>query len=175
MLIPKNRRLFIAFQISPELTAQIQIWRGEQKIQFPLRWAPPENYHVTLIPPFYDVSADEAIKKVRAAVAGCQTFSVSFDRVRVGPGARQPRLIWAEGNTPQPLLNLKAALDLQFIPKETRAFRLHLTLARFKRDERNVAFESSVNWTDHVGNVSLLESVLSKEGAVHHVIEKISF
>jgi 2'-5' RNA ligase len=172
------RRIFVALPISPALQNEILVW--EQKFQnLPVRWVKGKNLHITLVPPWETDETDKIAKLLNGLKETIGKIDLKFDRVAFGPNLREPRLIWAEGNTPAPLVRLKSSLEVTLGREpDPRPFKLHLTLARF-RSEHFQSFPTktlneSVNWRDTATSFVLMESHLLPGGADYEIMEKIS-
>jgi 2'-5' RNA ligase len=104
------------------------------------RWARVEGMHVTL--KFIgEVAAEkvEQIKKELEGVRSAAAVEMSFRGVGFFPNAKHPRVFWAgieaTPNLAEIAEEIEARLERLGIPREGRAFRPHLTLARFKSEE----------------------------------------
>ncbi|MGZ8630062.1 MAG: RNA 2',3'-cyclic phosphodiesterase [Actinomycetota bacterium] len=130
-------RLFVAVWI-PEAAADtveaaIEPWRSA----FPnARWAPRENWHVTLR--FLGSTYPRLVPWVRERLQGVAAVTSPFEtRVRglgAFPSTRRARVIWtglddAEGGLGALAGAVKHAFAREF-PPEARAFSAHLTVAR---------------------------------------------
>ncbi len=174
-----KRRVFVGLPISEKLQKEIFEWE-KQFSRLPVRWLRPENFHITLVPPFYaDNEEIEKLGNILEELTGFGSFAVEFGKVTFGPRPLQPRLIWAEGETPQKLLDLQQKIDqiLGRVP-EKRPLKLHLTLARF-RPESFSSFEiqkldEKIAWADEIKELALFESKLSRDGASYQIIREIS-
>lgn len=185
----EKRRVFVAIKISERLQGEIAAWEdallGEPPFSHPsmaaIRWLRGKNLHITLVPPWYENDAEAASAALRNAVAGrAAPFAASFHSVAFGPDPRRPRLIWASGEAPPALLELRSLAERAAGARpETRPFRLHLTLARFREEDfprfgaRTLA--ARVTWRDEVRSIVLMESHLSPEGADYEVLDEIGF
>ncbi len=119
-------------------------------------------------------------------MAGFGPFEIKFEKVAFGPERirqahrkpRRPRLIWAEGETPQELVDLQKKICEIFEEKpEKRPLKLHLTIARF-RPETFLSFpvkklDEKVDWRDRIDRVVLFESRLSRDGADYEILSEV--
>jgi len=147
-----------------------------------VRWVPPENLHVTLC--FLgDTSMAKLgllVAELRPAAAALQPFSMLLGGVAVFPSPRRPRVLSCEAG-PAPALGqlaeavVEAASRIGF-PRETRPFRPHLTLGRFRERERSPVTVSvtGVNHAVAVDEIVLYRSELRSSGAVHTPLERIA-
>lgn len=176
-------RIFVAIKISEKLQNQIADWRidflGKNPgAFFDLRWLENKNLHITLIPPWYEDerNIEKATSDMRQATRQIRSFDIEFNKVTYGPEPRRPRLIWAEGNAPHELLQLKDALEKMF-PKHKSEYRewiTHLTLARFRQGDFHYfslkKLDEKISWREKVKSVVLMESRLSPAGANYETI-----
>lgn len=167
-----KHRVFVAIGIPEGLQDEIAAW-SEKHAEIPVRWLAGKNLHITLVPPWYEENVDDVRERL-SAIRG-EPFELRFSRVTCGPNPREPRLIWAEGNTPQALAELRASIhEALGIEPEKRPFRAHLTLARF-RPEDFIKFpvqtlDEKVDWQAEVDSFVLMESHLSRAGADYGVL-----
>lgn len=131
-------RLFVALDLPHALRMQLSFLAGGLP---GARWAPPENYHVTLrfigeVPPYQADEADAALAALRVrgftlTLAGIGTFSKSGGS-RGGKGKATSLWVGVERNPQLDHLQGKVETALQragFEP-ERRRFAPHVTLAR---------------------------------------------
>lgn len=175
-------RLFVAIPVPLPLQSEIRSWTACHA-NLPVRWLKDHNLHITLVPPWEEEPAgvSEALARLGDAVQTMHgPISLSFSRVRFGPDARQPRLIWAEGETPNAIVELSEAFHRALgIEAERRPFRLHLTLARF-RPEDFASFpvrelNEAVQWKMDARTMVLMESHLLPGGAEYEALGEIPF
>jgi len=178
-----KKRIFIAITISEKVQKEILSWERKYLSSQPvfakstagkIRWLTGKNLHITLIPPWYKSDIKNQISKIKNIQS--QPFEIKFTKVTYGPDPKRPRLIWAEGDAPKELIQLKDKLErvLQKEP-EKRPYKLHLTIARF-RPETFLSFSikeisEDVVWQDEVNSFVLMGSHLSREGADYEIIE----
>ncbi len=139
-----RKRIFIAVELPEELrekiTEVVKRWQW-----LPIRWTPPSNWHVTVVPPFYadENELKQVIGVVKSAVGDIRPFSLSFNAVILAPPGKEARMIWLSGRSSRGLRQLKEALEdkifeAKIMPgfvKEGRAPIPHLTLARFEEGD----------------------------------------
>lgn len=170
-----KHRIFVAVGIGEPLQKEIFSWAGQYQ-KLPVRWLSGKNLHITLVPPWYEEDV-EKVKSVLRRVHGTAHFEIVFTRVSFGPDPRRPRLIWAEGEVPPELAELKKNVEIALhIAPEKRPFRLHLTLARFREEDfprfAVKKLDERVGWRDAVRSFVLMESHLSQAGADYEVLEE---
>jgi 2'-5' RNA ligase len=133
----RHLRLFVAIEIAEVVKQAVAEAIGPWRERFPkARWAPEENWHVTL--KFLGWTFPRLLGWVGDQVAGCAGRSAPFETRLMGlgvfPTAKRARVLWAglddvAGRMAEMALALDAALSKEFTP-ETRPFQPHLTVAR---------------------------------------------
>ena len=172
-------RLFIALTVPTDLKTIVTDWR-HQFSALPVRWLPEHHFHVTIIPPWDEVDELPIVEALREIEGSMNPLSLRFDRVRLAPNQREPRLIWAEGPTPTELLRIKERLERTMeMPPDRRPFRLHLTLARFSPEQlmqfHDQHFSDTVSWSGIFNEFALIRSDLFPAGveyttlSTHHI------
>lgn len=173
------KRIFVAISISEELQTQALDFQCSHQ-NIPVRWLSGKNLHITLIPPWYTDDTDSVKEVLREIKEEITAFELRFQKISFGPSFREPRLIWAEGETPQEILSLINRLQKILNQKnENRPFRLHLTLARF-RTEDFFSFpikelNEEIDWREKISSIVLMKSHLSQKGADYEILEEIKF
>jgi len=135
-------RLFVALEISAavrdNLAALINDLRAADasSSQSKARWVRPENLHVTLkFIGNVDAGKLGPIRDALAEVCSGSAVELHFRRLGFFPNEKRPRVLWAGIEASPNLAPLAAAIDARLeklgIPRETREFSPHLTLARF--------------------------------------------
>lgn len=182
------KRIFIALPITKEPEIDWPLKLREEKF---IRWIKPKNLHITLVPPWYvadsrmEAQLDRepeslplVAQRLKSLEGKLTSFEMRFDRVRFGPDPKKPRLIWAEGETPQQLWELKTEIEKRLEREpEDRPFRLHVTLARFRAEDFShfpvKELDKEIEWSEQVKAFVLMESRLSPKGAEYKVLEKV--
>ncbi|OGL88098.1 2'-5' RNA ligase [Candidatus Uhrbacteria bacterium RIFCSPLOWO2_02_FULL_49_11] len=172
-----KKRIFIALPVSESLQNEIIAW--EQSFSdLPVRWLKGKNLHITLVPPWEIDDTDKIVTLLNGSKFVTERIELRFDRVSFGPNPREPRLIWAEGQTVNQLSVIRNQLyeTLGFSP-ESRPYKLHLTLARF-RPEQFASFPTQtlnekVTWQDTATSFVLMESHLLPTGADYEILVEI--
>lgn len=171
-----KQRIFIAVKTSPRLEKEVIRLQNKYK-NLPVRWIAPKNLHITLIPPWYSDNISGVIETIQNTCALSSPIGLSFHTVEFGPSKNAPRLIWASGQAPRELINLKRCLEKTLgIKEEKRSFLLHLTLARFRPESFSSfpikSLSERVEWTDTISSFVLMESRLSRTGADYEVLHE---
>lgn len=154
-------RVFVALKIAPEIADELAQMARELE-RFPVRLIAPADIHLTLVPPWNEVSIPDAGEKLRRVADRCDGFALEFRRVGYGPEPRRPRLLWAECAAGPGIAQLRAVLLLMFDQKDDRPFRPHVTLARLRGNgaiiARKYPFERDLVLTQRVDSVELMQS-----------------
>jgi 2'-5' RNA ligase len=182
--VTPSLRAFIALPLSEETQRFAAGLRDELQGQFPetrLRWVRPENLHLTLrFLGQLDLDRIPILAQhLKTEVANSASFSFRLTHPVVFPSPSRPRVIALGLEPPEPLERLAQAVERAVcatgLPNEARAFRPHITLARFPRKTRltNLAGELEVEEiTEQASEVVLFRSVLTSTGPVYSVLEK---
>ncbi len=138
-------RLFLGFAPdSVERAVYSLCDRLEMPDTLPLRWVPPENWHITAV--FLGETAAASVGRVVDAVDPVASrhapLSVSLDCLEWFPSALKPRLLTLRVEPAPALMTLQAelaaALRRAGFHSEQRSYRPHLTLARLKGSRKLV-------------------------------------
>jgi RNA 2',3'-cyclic 3'-phosphodiesterase len=135
-------RLFVALEIPSAVRENLATLIAELRAadasapKNKARWVRPENLHVTL--KFIGhVEADklDAIRAALAEVRPEQPVELRFRGLGFFPNDKRPRVFWAGIDASPNLALLASEIDTRMenlgIPRETKEFAPHLTLARF--------------------------------------------
>jgi len=154
-------RIFVALRIALEI-AQELAQHGKGLEQFSVRLVPPADIHLTLVPPWNEVSISNAVAKLRRVAETSVAFTLAFRHISYGPEPRRPRFLWAECVASNELAELRAALLRAFGQVDERPFRPHVTLARLRDKERAIARKHPINrdlaFTQRVETIALMQS-----------------
>lgn len=128
-------RIFIALDIPAEIRARPTDYMERARLLAPeARWARVEGLHVTL--KFIGHVDDAAVEKIKTALRSIKTvpLEVKFAGVGFFPNPNAGRVFWAgvDGgeNLPRLASTIDAAMEKLGIPRETKPYHPHLTLAR---------------------------------------------
>ena len=189
-----NYRLFIAINLPPELLAALQTAQRQLQRKLashPLRWSRPEGIHLTL--KFLgdtDVARIDAIVEALAAVTGRHAaFELPVGGLGMFPNARRPNVLWAGvADEARKLQKLAGDVDKAMArlgwPREKRAFKGHLTLARVKKyagsRERRELGEQVLSLRGYeklgvlpVHTIHLMRSQLHPDGSIYTELRAI--
>ena len=179
-------RLFIAVELTPVARRYAEKVLSIFKEEFPsgVRWVRPESIHLTL--KFLGNVSNDAVPIIesgmRRVVERVCPFTVRVQGAGCFPDTRRPRVLWLglQGEL-GPLLTaqsrLEDSLEALGMERESRSFRSHLTLGRIsgglpggwsERLEKTLQIVGAMGPCNLlVDGLSLIESVLGKEGAVY--------
>ena len=159
-------RLFIGIKTSEKLQKEIMKWQ-EENTGLPVRFIRPENLHMTLVPPWYEDGPDDAVSKLKSIKY--RKIRVVFNKIVIN---YRSQVIWAEPeNPPEEIFSMVDDLRKLFKSKDTRPYRLHLTVARFKNGKflQNVRF-GEIKCEEQIDNITLFESKLGAKEAIYNKI-----
>ena len=175
-------RSFIAVEVPEPLRARMEELQSELKrANADVRWVRPESIHLTL--KFLGSVSGEELEKLAAGIAPIISswipFEVRLHGLGCFPSSRNPRIVWVgieqgsvEASSLQKAVENQAA-EVGF-PPETRPFKPHLTLGRFRSSRGKGSLAQAVeNLRDaeigsfRVNDVYLFKSELKPSGAVY--------
>lgn len=177
-------RVFVAIDLDPSLRRRLsELGRELRPSMRNTRFVAEENLHLTLrfLGEIASDVVDPLVARLAEALRGFSPFTLVLRGSGVFPDTKRPRVLWVGIVKPPPALGeLHASVEtavreLGFAP-ESRPFRPHLTLARFRGPERRLSeiLESTreSEWGHSlVREVVLYESRLSSRGASYHVVQ----
>lgn len=133
----KPLRLFVAVEVPDPVKESVEEAFRRWREEFPkARWAPRENWHVTLkfLGRTWPRLADWVPQRVEAAVRDVEPFRTRITGVGGFPSPAKARVLWAGlGDEDGRASGLAAKIEgglLEEFPAEKRAFHPHLTVAR---------------------------------------------
>jgi len=151
------------------------------------RWVRPENLHVTLkFIGHIEAGRLDAIRAALAEVRSENVMELHFRGLGFFPNDKRPRVFWAGIEASPHLVPLANEIDRDMekldIPRETRAFAPHLTLARFappgiSERLRAAAQENSAREFGllRTGEFHLIESKTRPTGAEYTRLSSFAF
>src|SRR5581483_4466152 len=129
-------RLFTALDLSGDVVGRIEKALRRLEPVADIRWSHPANLHVTT--KFIGEWPEGRLPELKQALGGIparDAIEVNVRKMGYFPNPRSPKVFWC-GIEARGLAELAADTDaataLLGIPKETRPFSPHLTLARIK-------------------------------------------
>ena len=177
-------RLFLAIKIIPSKVYEEAYFELKQKLsQSKINWVVRENFHLTL--KFLSNVEEHILNSLNPILEQLATRNPNFILETTNLGffgrKRQPHVIW-QGYKQNPhfkilTTSIEESLTKLDFEKEGKYDLPHLTLGRVKylAPENNLeeilsSVESS-SFTHQVNKFSLMESTLTPNGAVYHVIK----
>ncbi len=179
-------RLFLAIPIPETVRTELRRLQLESQPLLPprvVRWARPEQFHLTLkflgnVPAADTAALSEA---VRAVCADAPPLRLRAESVGFFPTEFSPRVFWVEiksldGRLMEFQRQLEAAVERFWEKPEAKKFTAHVTLARFEKLRRREAEKWMAQlrkdqifgeWT--ANEIELVQSTLSPSGAVHAI------
>ena len=171
-------RAFVALPLAPavreELTRATSLLRAHSWAD-PVRWVPVENLHLTLrfLGDATEASIPRLLEGLRARLASLASFCCELDGLSLFPSASHPRVVAVRVSSEPQLLELARCVEAAVVDagfeKESRRFRAHITLGRFRRPDRRrreCDAELAVLRLE-VREVVLYRSVLGQRGACY--------
>jgi RNA 2',3'-cyclic 3'-phosphodiesterase len=181
-------RLFVALDIPEEVRNSLaELVAQLRPVCQNARWARVEGLHVTL--KFIGEAPLEKVEVIKTALSSIPTrapIPIDFQGFGFFPNDRRPRVLWAGVEAGPELrelaLAVETALDSVGIPRETRPFAPHLTLARFESSRGLDALHAAIqNTGSHdfgrttATEFHLYQSVLKRRGAEYTQLATFSF
>lgn len=137
-------RSFLAFELPDKIKEIVgRISEDVRRLQLDIRCVKPDNIHLTVV--FMgSISGDDVGPIGNEAESICKRygpFKISLNGCGIFGGRRNPRVLWIglDGDI-QRMADLRDSLQHSLVPigikQETRPFKPHLTLARFREGFR---------------------------------------
>ncbi len=180
--------LFIALNLPKKERTRIhKAGRALRDRDLPVRWAEPDDYHLTL-KYLGDVRGDrrDPVEHVMEKVAGStQPFEMTIQGFGAFPTIRKPRVLWIGAEATPELRCLKQDLEWGLaeygFERETRAFHPHVTLGRAPEEGGAGAFrglDAAVAEAKHtsrftVRSLDLMRSRATKSGSQYSILRTI--
>jgi 2'-5' RNA ligase len=182
-------RLFFAVNFTDEVKDALQrAIDGAGITDPPWRWVARDNFHITL--KFLGETPDDRVGPLSECVASACRQLKAFD-IRLGdlggfPNLKKPRVLFYKlDRGVDPLRDLAERVDAALfdrfsIPKETRAFKAHATVARVKAriPDAIAAALAAAPAPDGafqgVDALHLMQSELGRKGATYHRLKEIA-
>lgn len=184
-------RAFLAFDIPPKVQQTLGALIADLRAKAPdIKWAVPDQLHVTIR--FFG-AVEEALLtgEIAAAIRGVvgheRPHTIHCAGVGVFPHWKYPRVIWAgfAGDT-EPVITLHERLQTALapfpLPKNDRAFRLHLTIGRARSPLKKgvlmhtVESLGPIDFGDvPIDHLTLYKSQLTRHGSIYTPVEIFPF
>lgn len=130
-------RLFAGISLPFEVRRNIEFLLEHVRPLAPIHWSPVENLHITT--KFIGSWPDERLEELKAALAAMPRpapFTIAVDGIGWFPNPHSPRVFFAAVRAEAALGELHqstdAALESIGVPRESKDYRPHLTLARIR-------------------------------------------
>ncbi|MCS6954091.1 MAG: RNA 2',3'-cyclic phosphodiesterase [Bryobacteraceae bacterium] len=179
-------RLFTGIGLPADLTARLEALLERFRPLAPLKWSSPENLHVTT--KFIGEWPAERLEELSAALRALPPrapFEIEVRGLGWFPNPHHPRVFWAGVHAPgldELARDTEEALARLGIPKESRPFSAHLTLARVKEPaplavlRREVAALDSDDFGAFVADrFYLYQSQLTPSGSIYTKLVEFPF
>jgi 2'-5' RNA ligase len=181
-------RVFVALNIPEEVRKSLaQLVAQLRPACKTARWARVEGLHVTL--KFIGETPLEKLEMIKTALSSIPSrapIPINFQGFGFFPSERRPRVLWAGVEAGPDLSELakavEMALDAVGIPRDTRPFAPHLTLARFESPRGLDVLQSVIHnaGSRDFGRTTatefhLYQSVLKRGGAEYTQLATFSF
>jgi 2'-5' RNA ligase len=178
-------RAFVAIDLPESIRAALRRQQAAFRPVSPdARWTQLEGIHLTL--KFLGEISDGKVREVCESLKNLgrfEGFTIGLKGFGFFPDARRPRVFWAGVEAPANLSRLaeqvEEAMGKIGFAREERAFRPHLTLARFRVPKPQPALQAllSQQGEQELGNFEvseffLFESKLSPQGAEYRKVER---
>jgi len=176
------QRIFLAINLPVKVKEELLGYK-EKWSELPLRWTAQDNLHITLL--FLGNTSVKELENVQKIVprvaANHAPFTLSLSQITYGPTEKQPKMIWAKGETSKELLSLQKDLAGALGHQEEHLFSLHITLARlnaweFKKiePEERPHIEEEISLEIPVSSLQIMESKLKQTRPEYSIIEDIT-
>jgi len=183
-------RAFIAIDLPESVKSFLSEAQAALKLYgFRVKWVRLQNIHLTLkfLGDTAIADSDKIAEAMAMAARNCPAVSLVAKGIGVFPDVRRPRVIWAGLNGQLEILaNLQQTLDAHLadlgFPRETRAFKSHLTLGRVKGKIASARIKAAIDklkefesGSFEINQVILFKSELRPTGAVYTKVQGIAF
>jgi 2'-5' RNA ligase len=180
-------RLFISIPLPVELRLAVTEFQQAWKQRVPrgaVRWTPPGQMHLTLrfLGDVPDLAVPALNRAIQDACANCAPFALHLAGPGTFPDWRRPRVFWlGVGGDLDVLARLQDGIEKgtrSWGKVEDRGFHPHLTLGRVAENSpalRDVPepLKAGITGAWPVGEIHLMRSVLSPQGAVHSSLSAV--
>ena len=171
-------RAFIAVKVPDDVSEELENFLAELRPLSRIRWVKFGQFHVTL--KFLGELRPDIISGVKNSLMPLKYFSpfdIELSYIGAFPNLNSPNVIWLSGDKgSKELSNLSRKVnDVLFeeleIPKETKKFKAHLTLARLKNEHlseeiiRKLGTVKNFSWKCE--ELFLMRSELTTKGPIY--------
>lgn len=181
-------RVFIALDISENVRAALRDFISQlAKTTRGARWVRTEGMHLTL--KFIGEARPETVEQIKSKlreVRSAAPVDMRFRGIGFFPNERRPRVLWvgieASANLAELAGEIEKRMEALDIPRESRPFVPHLTLARFEREKGTADLFKGVGQlgppefgSARASEFHLYQSVLKRSGAEYTRLESFHF
>ncbi len=160
-LLHKPQRVFIGIKMSEEI-ADACVKLQADLADLPARFIPPEDIHLTLVPPWDESDIRFAEYTLQTTLFPAKCFTLELQRLSYGPDPMRPWLAWIECAASAELVALKKELMKAFGARDSVPFTPHVTIARFSEKDAEVLthrpIDRSVRLSMRVDSVQFFSS-----------------
>ena len=171
-------RAFVAIELKDQTRAQLMDLMASLRGQLNgLRWVRPEGIHLTLRFLGYARRAvlESLVPALRAAAEECPACTADIRGLGTFPDRGRARVLWLGLPVPSSILRLQEACERAAVAAgfeaETRAFRPHLTLGRWKEPARRPSLPEVDLGPTSLDTLVLFRSQPGRTGSVYTPIE----
>jgi len=156
-----SKRVFIGIKMNEEMAGAFVKLQSEIAGP-PARFIPPEDMHMTLVPPFEMSDPAYVDECVRVALARAKRFTLKTEHLAYGPVKMRPSLAWIKCAVSEELIALKKELMRAFGKTDQWPFKPHVTIARFAKKDADMLthrpIERAAAFSMPVEEITLYES-----------------
>lgn len=174
-------RAFLAIRLPLNMAATLNKkarHRAGADILDDVRWIPPQQQHITIrfLGNSKPGQLNVLVEKLQNALTGSETFDCMTGRFEFFPNARKPRVLALKMHSGQELKRLAKLCEYIAVesgfPAETRYFRPHVTVGRFKKFCHITPshFFNLGSYRMSVGEIVLMKSIFKPEGTEYEVM-----
>ena len=171
-------RAFVAVKVPNEVCEGLEDFLAELRPLSKIRWVKFSQFHITL--KFLGELRPEVISQVKNSLLPLKNFNpftIELSYIGAFPNLNSPKVIWLSGDKgARELSNLSQKVnDVLFdevdLPKETKKFKAHLTLARLKNESlteeiiRKLGTVKNFSW--ECNEMFLMRSELTTKGPIY--------
>jgi RNA 2',3'-cyclic 3'-phosphodiesterase len=177
--VSRGVRAFIALELSPPVRSAIAGLMADLRDRFAgLRWVRPESVHLTLR--FLGESTPGQIERLRDTLgplaARCKRAEAVYRGLGLFPERGRPSVLWLGVELPEPLVALQAGCEAAAVaagfPAESRPFRPHLTLGRWRDRAARPDLPAVDLGSTLLDTLVLFRSELRPEGALYTELQR---
>jgi len=171
-------RAFVAIELEAETRARLaELIESLRDRIWGVRWVRPEGIHLTLR--FLGYARNEVLEALRPALreaaGSCPAGTAIVSGLGTFPESGRARVIWIAISVPPSVLRLQEACERAAVAAgfeaETRAFRPHLTLGRWKEPARCPPLPEMDLGPTSLDRLVLFRSQPGRAGSVYTPIE----